>query len=131
MQLSSRIRTAISALVELASREDCCGRTVTLAELASGRGLSPAYLEQLFGRLRRTGLVVSARGPGGGYRLAKPPGLVAIAEIVAALEEAEPAEPGCPCCDALWQGLDRHMALYLRRVTLEDVVRQRLDHLTS
>lgn len=127
LPLSSRVRTAVTALVELASRDDCCARPVRLAELAARWELSQTYLEQLFGRLRRAGLVESARGPGGGYRLARAPAQMHIAEVVAALHEApgpgSDAEPGCPRCEALWTGLDRHVEIYLRRVTLEDVVR--------
>ena len=78
MRLSTRGRYAVMAMVELAARQQGCssdpqpGRPVSLAELAQAQLLSLAYLEQLFGHLRRSGLVASARGPGGGYRLARP-----------------------------------------------------------
>lgn len=78
MRLSTRGRYAVMAMVELAARDDSAageGKAsrgqVSLAEIASAQHLSLAYLEQLFGPLRRAGLVVSTRGPGGGYRLAR------------------------------------------------------------
>jgi Rrf2 family iron-sulfur cluster assembly transcriptional regulator len=64
MQLSTRGRYAVMAMVELACRD--AASPVTLAELATSQQLSQCYLEQLFGALRRAGLVVAARGPGGG-----------------------------------------------------------------
>ena len=73
MQLSTRGRYAVMAMVDLATRQalGCeCG-PICLAEIAARQQLSLSYLEQLFGKLRRAGLVASARGPGGGYRLAR------------------------------------------------------------
>ncbi len=60
---------------------------MSLAEIAACQCLSQCYLEQLFGKLRRAGLVASARGPAGGYRLARPAGEVTIAEIMLAVDE--------------------------------------------
>ncbi len=60
---------------------------VCLADIAGRQQLSQSYLEQLFGKLRRADLVYSARGPGGGYRLARPANEIAIADIVAAVDE--------------------------------------------
>ena len=77
-----------------------CG-PVCLAEIAARQKLSQSYLEQLFAKLRRAGLVASARGPGGGYRLARGPEAIAIADIIAAVDEpiqataARMAAPGC------------------------------------
>src|SRR5579859_2345506 len=89
MQLSTRGRYAVMALVDLATRQTLgceCG-PICLAEIAARQKLSQAYLEQLFGKLRRAGLVASARGPGGGYRLARPSNMIAISDIVAAVEK--------------------------------------------
>jgi Rrf2 family iron-sulfur cluster assembly transcriptional regulator len=74
VQLSTRGRYAVMAMVDMATRQTLgceCG-PICLAEIAARQKLSQAYLEQLFGKLRRAGLVGSARGPGGGYRLADP-----------------------------------------------------------
>ena len=89
MQLSTRGRYAVMAMVDLASRQTVgceCG-PVCLAEVAASQQLSLSYLEQLFARLRRAGLVASARGPGGGYRLARDSDRITIAAIIAAVDE--------------------------------------------
>ena len=101
MQLSTRGRYAVMAMVDLATRQTLgceCG-PVCLAEIAARQKLSQAYLEQLFGKLRRAGLVGSARGPGGGYRLARSSEAIAIADIIAAVDEpihATRCEDGSP-----------------------------------
>jgi Rrf2 family iron-sulfur cluster assembly transcriptional regulator len=134
MRLSTRGRYAVMAMVELAAREGCEGRgQVSLAEIAQAQQLSLAYLEQLFGPLRRAGLVASARGPGGGYRLAKPAAAVSISEIVHAVDEpiqATRCEEGGPGCMAgqrclthdLWAELGDQIRLFLEGVTLADVI---------
>ena len=145
MQLSTRGRYAVMALVDLATRQTLgceCG-PVCLAEIAARQKLSLAYLEQLFGRLRRAGLVGSARGPGGGYRLARSSDVMTIADIIAAVEEPIRAtrcadgSPGCieggdgvgPArCQThdLWEELGRQIHLFLDGVTLADVVAGRV-----
>jgi Rrf2 family iron-sulfur cluster assembly transcriptional regulator len=139
MRLSTRGRYAVMAMVELASRQQGCtagpraGRPVSLAELAQAQQLSLAYLEQLFGHLRRAGLVASARGPGGGYRLARPPEAIAVADIVDAVDEpirATRCEEGSPGClngercltHDLWSELGEQIRLFLAHVSLADVV---------
>jgi len=142
MRLSTRGRYAVMAMVEMASRDsqgqaNPDGRPVSLAEIAAAQHLSVAYLEQLFGRLRRAGLVASARGPGGGYRLARPAAEIAIAEVVEAAEEpivATRCEAGSPGCLAgmrclthdLWAELGDQIRLFLAGVTLADVVEGRI-----
>lgn len=145
MQLSTRGRYAVMAMVDLATRQTLgceCG-PVCIAEIANRQKLSPAYLEQLFGRLRRAGLVASARGPGGGYRLARGSDAIAIAEIIAAVDEpihATRCEGGGPgCIDAgpegptkcqthdLWEELGRQIRLFLQGVSLADVVAGRVQ----
>ena len=137
MQLSTRARYAVMAMVELACREQSGqGAPVTLAQIAGSQQLSLCYLEQLFGGLRRAGLVHSARGPGGGYRLGHPAAEVPIAAIVDAVEEAVratrcTAESGCMRGDDggqtqcrthdLWNELERQIRLFLSGITLADV----------
>src|SRR5450631_2792817 len=77
MQLSTRGRYAVMAMTELAGHED--DRAVSLAAIAERQQISRPYLEQLFARLRRRGLVNSVRGPGGGYRLARPAADLSVA----------------------------------------------------
>jgi Rrf2 family iron-sulfur cluster assembly transcriptional regulator len=142
MQLSTRARYAVMALVDLAAQDACCG-PVSLSCVAERQQLSLCYLEQLFGPLRRAGLVISARGPGGGYRLARPAGSIAIAEIIDAVDEpiratrCAQAGQGClrgaagvqkPCATHdLWAELGRQIDLFLRAVTLADVVQGRVS----
>lgn len=135
MQLSTRGRSAVIALVDLAAREQlaCASQPVSLAEIAGRQGISPAYLEQLFGRLRRAGLVVSVRGPGGGYCLARPAAQTSIATVVRAVDEGSAQA----CCleghdiadgptAALWQELCQRIHDFLDAVTLADVVNGKL-----
>ncbi len=136
VRLSTRGRYAVMAMVELAAREAAAPegrRQVSLAEIATAQHISLAYLEQLFGPLRRSGLVASARGPGGGYRLARPAPEISIAEIVDAADEpihATRCEEGGPGCLAgqrclthdLWAELGDHIRLFLAGVSLADVV---------
>jgi Rrf2 family transcriptional regulator, iron-sulfur cluster assembly transcription factor len=144
MRLSTRGRYAVMAMVELATRQQACGagqggpeRPVSLAEIAQAQQLSLAYLEQLFGHLRRGGLVASARGPGGGYRLARPAAAIAIAEVVEAVDEpirATRCDEGAPGCLAghrclthdLWSELGEQIRLFLSHMTLADVVAGRV-----
>ena len=110
------------AMVDLATRQTLgceCG-PICLAEIAARQKLSQAYLEQLFGKLRRAGLVDSARGPGGGYRLAYASDTMTIADIVAAVDEPmlatrtkDDSETGlrCPSHD-LWDELGRQIRMF-------------------
>lgn len=140
MRLSTRGRYAVMAMVELAARESAAPparRQVSLADIAQAQLLSLAYLEQLFGPLRRAGLVASARGPGGGYRLARPACEISISSIIDAVDEpihATRCEDGGPGCLAgqrclthdLWAELGDQIALFLRGVTLADVIERRV-----
>jgi Rrf2 family iron-sulfur cluster assembly transcriptional regulator len=133
------------AMVDLATRQTLgceCG-PICLAEIAARQRLSQAYLEQLFGKLRRAGLVESARGPGGGYRLARSSLAIAIADIIAAVDEPTRAtrctSASIGCIDGigddgpsrcqthdLWEELGRQIQLFLRGVTLADVIAGRI-----
>lgn len=139
VRLSTRGRYAVMAMVELAAREDggSLARQVSLAEIAGAQHLSTAYLEQLFGPLRRSGLVASARGPGGGYRLARPATEISIADIIVAVEEpiqATRCDEGGPGCLAgqrclthdLWAELGDQIRLFLGGVSLADVIGDRV-----
>lgn len=140
MQLSTKGRYAVMAMVDLASRQSLgceCG-PVCLAEIAASQQLSLSYLEQLFGKLRKAGLVASARGPGGGYRLARDSDRISIAAIIAAVDEPIRAtrcdDQSGPClalpgqlterCQThdLWAELGRQISFFLDGMTLADVV---------
>src|ERR1700681_4180339 len=85
MRLSTKGRYAVMAMVDLA--EHSAGNPVSLAEIAENQEISLSYLEQLFAKLRKGGLVVSVRGPGGGYRLSRPASELRIADIIVAVDE--------------------------------------------
>ena len=121
MQLSTRARYAVMAMTELACRECRDARPVALSDIAAKQQLSLCYLEQIFGGLRRAGLVTSARGPGGGYRLTRPAASVTVADILAAVDEPLRADHG-----DLWAELGRQIFLFLSAITLDDVVAGRV-----
>ncbi len=87
MKLSTKARYAVTAMMDLALHEK--SHPVTLADISQFQGISLSYLEQLFAKLRKQGLVRGVRGPGGGYRLARPAGEISVAEIVSAINDSE------------------------------------------
>ena len=137
MRLSTKGRYAVMAMADLAVAD--VGKPVPLADVAQRQEISLSYLEQLFGRLRRAGLVSSVRGPGGGYRIARDPAVVRIADIVLAVDEplsATRCTPGatngchsrrghCLTHD-LWEELGRQIHVFLSAVTLADVCAKRV-----
>jgi Rrf2 family iron-sulfur cluster assembly transcriptional regulator len=129
MRLTTKGRYAVVAMVDIAA--NCCGKPITLAEIAERQSISLSYLEQLFCKLRKKGLVQSARGPGGGYRLARDPGATRIADIVMAVDEpmlgcGEPADPGRgDPTDRLWLALGREIERFLGSVSLADLLEQK------
>lgn len=85
MKLSTKGRYAVTAMMDLAIHD--YEGPVTLADISNCQGISLSYLEQLFAKLRKSGLVEGVRGPGGGYRLGKPASQISIADIIAAVDE--------------------------------------------
>jgi Rrf2 family iron-sulfur cluster assembly transcriptional regulator len=85
MKLSTKGRYAMVAMVDLASQPE--DSMISLSDLSRRQSISLAYLEQLFVKLRRAGLVESARGPGGGYRLARAPSTIRVSEVLEAVDE--------------------------------------------
>jgi len=138
MRLSTKGRYAVMAMTDLARRQDEPCRAVALADIAARQEISLSYLEQLFSRLRRKGLVQSARGPGGGYRLARSAAETSIAEIVLAVDEplraTRCAAQGRGCMlkgercmtHDLWEDLGHRIEDYLASVSLADVISGRL-----
>jgi Rrf2 family iron-sulfur cluster assembly transcriptional regulator len=130
MRLTTKGRFAVTAMVDLAMRGD--HSPVTLAGISERQKISLSYLEQLFGKLRRNNIVSSVRGPGGGYRLARPATQIPISEIILAVDEPLDAT-SCggkgDCMDGnacitheLWQGLTKTIYAYLAEVTLQQMV---------
>ena len=137
MKLTTKGRYAVAAMADLAANAG--DAPVALAEIADRQGMSLAYLEQIFARLRREGLVSSARGVAGGYRLARRAADIRIADIVAAADEEirttaceRGSQTGCRGANArclthdLWDELGRQIEIFLNAVTLEDVLARRV-----
>jgi Rrf2 family iron-sulfur cluster assembly transcriptional regulator len=126
MRLSTKGRYAVTAMLDLAIRYE--EGPVTLADISETQGISLSYLEQLFARLRKTGLVDSMRGPGGGYRLACPPQDISIAQVINAIGEGidvtlcggkEDCQEGERCLThALWNRLGAEIYNFLDDITL-------------
>ncbi len=137
MKLSTKGRYAVMAMADLAIRST--GKPVSLADIATRQEISLSYLEQLFGKLRRGGLVKSVRGPGGGYLLSRVPAELRVSDIVLAVDEpikATRCSPGSPKgCHSderrcithdLWEELGNQIYMFLSSVSLEDVVARRV-----
>ena len=137
MKLSTKCRYAVMAMVDLAA--NASAKPVALADVADRQDISLSYLEQLFGKLRKAGLVKSVRGPGGGYLLAHGPTDTRVADIIMAVDEpiqttrCTPGSPqGCQADRArclthdLWEELGNQIYLYLSSVSLEDVVEKKV-----
>lgn len=130
MKLTTKGRYAVTAMLDLGLRYD--QGVVTLADIAKRQGISLSYLEQLFAKLRRVGLVNSVRGPGGGYNLAKDPSEISVAEIILAINENIDARRcgGTSDCVGgdrclthdLWEGLSERIYDFLAEITLGDLV---------
>lgn len=130
MRLTTKGRFAVTAMVDLAMRGDA--NPVTLAGISERQKISLSYLEQLFGKLRRNNIVTSVRGPGGGYRLARPAKEIPISAIVVAVDEAldttecegrgDCREGGECLTHELWLGLTKTIYSYLAEVNLQQLV---------
>jgi Rrf2 family iron-sulfur cluster assembly transcriptional regulator len=141
MQLSTKGRYAVMAMTDLAGRGG--DRAVSVSEIAERQQISQAYLEQIFARLRRRGIVTSHRGPGGGYRLARPAAETTVADVVIAVDEPLRAircggghtgcmKDGARCLTHdLWEETGRHLRDYLASVSLADVASGRLRRTTE
>jgi Rrf2 family iron-sulfur cluster assembly transcriptional regulator len=143
MRLTTKGRYAVMAMADLGRNAAGAG-TVRLQEIAARQTISLAYLEQLFARLKRAGLVEGVRGPQGGYRLARPAESMSVADIIAAVDERI-ATTACRAGGALgctgkaerclahnlWAALGRRIEDYLGQVSLADLVAGRVDGATA
>lgn len=126
MKLTTKGRYAVTAMLDLAIHG--ASGPVCLADIAARQDISLSYLEQLFTRLRKRGLVLSTRGPGGGYQLCVPAAQVSVAEVVAAVDESldttrcageRDCQNGERCLThQLWEDLGSHIHAYLSGITL-------------
>ena len=130
MKLTTKGRYAVTAMLDLAFH--CGPSPVKLAEISARQGISLSYLEQLFTRLRKEGLVASTRGPGGGYSLNRPAERIAIAEVIMAVDESVDTTRcgGLSNCHndqrclthELWTDLSAQIRNFLTEITLGDLV---------
>jgi Rrf2 family transcriptional regulator, iron-sulfur cluster assembly transcription factor len=130
MKLSTKGRFAITAMMDIAIHE----RTgpVTLIGISDRQGISMSYLEQMFAKLRKGGLVEGIRGPGGGYRLARRPDQISVADIIDALgdtmnltrlkqhQDGPEVEEELPLTEKLWQQFDQQLHDFLDGITLDE-----------
>ncbi len=132
MKLSTKGRYAMVALADMALQP--AGTLITLGEISKRQDISLPYLEQLFVKLRRDGLVESVRGPGGGYRLARPSSEIRVVEILAAVDETVSAmhkgagasggasgSRAQSLTNRWWEGLSAHVYVFLHQTRLSDV----------
>lgn len=137
MILSTKGRYAVMALVDMAARGD--DKPVSLASIAQAQEIPLAYLEQIFAKLKKAGLVLSVRGPGGGYKLAQPAAQTMVSDIVIAAEEMiemtrchKEGTGGCMSKKSmclthdLWNGLTQQIQVYLAAISLEDICERRV-----
>jgi Rrf2 family iron-sulfur cluster assembly transcriptional regulator len=137
MKLSTKGRYAMVALADIALQTKA--DLVPLGDISKRQDISLPYLEQLFVKLRRAGLVDSVRGPGGGYRLAKPASEIRVVEVLAAVDETVDAmHKGAGASGAvsgsraqsltnrLWEGLSAHVYVFLHQTRLSDVIENEL-----
>ncbi|MFA3915659.1 Rrf2 family transcriptional regulator [Ruegeria hyattellae] len=137
MKLSTKGRYAMVALADMALQPE--ETLVTLGEISGRQDISLPYLEQLFVKLRRAELVSSVRGPGGGYRLARPASEIRIVEILAAVDETVDAmhkgagasggasgSRAQSLTNRLWESLSAHVYVFLHQTRLSDVIKNDL-----
>ncbi|RUO23613.1 Fe-S cluster assembly transcriptional regulator IscR [Aliidiomarina iranensis] len=132
MRLTSKGRYAVTAMLDVALHKD--KGPVPLADISERQGISLSYLEQLFARLRRSGIVSSVRGPGGGYQLGREASEISVASVIHAVDESIDAtrcqgksdcHGGARCLThSLWSGLSERIDEFLSAITLAELVAQ-------
>ncbi len=132
MRLTTKGRYAVTAMLDLAFHSQI--KPVTLTDIATRQTISLSYLEQLFSRLRRAGMVTGVRGPGGGYKLSKESNEITISDIILAVDEQVDltnceSKANCqneqPCLTHdLWMGLSHTVRNYLDGITLGELLAQ-------
>lgn len=136
MRLTTKGRFAVTAMIDLATNAQ--NGAVKLNAISERQKISLSYLEQLFSKLRRAGLVESIRGPGGGYILGKPAEQINIAQIITAAEDSLDAtlcsgkancHSGAPCLTHnLWENLNHTIHNYLSGITLAGLLAEQPQH---
>jgi Rrf2 family iron-sulfur cluster assembly transcriptional regulator len=132
MRLTTKGRYAVTAMLDLALHAQ--EKPITLADISQRQGISLSYLEQLFSRMRKQGLVTSARGPGGGYRLSRDANAINVAQVIAAVDEKVnvtrcegrgDCQNGGPCLThELWCNLSDQIYDFLNGISLGQLVEE-------
>lgn len=135
MKLTTKGRYAVTAVLDLSFHQE--EGPVSLADISSRQNISLSYLEQLFARLRRNNIVVSTRGPGGGYSLSRLPEEISMAEIIVSVDESydatscgnNPVEGGCSGSQQclthdLWSELSKEIHNFLNGISLAELKSQ-------
>ncbi|MCK9529928.1 MAG: Fe-S cluster assembly transcriptional regulator IscR [Gammaproteobacteria bacterium] len=130
MRLTTKGRYAVTAMLDLALHYS--QGPITLADISQRQGISLSYLEQLFSKLRKNGLVDSARGPGGGYRLSREASDICIADVITAVDEKVDAmrcggkgncqDNGKCLTHELWCDLSNQIYEFLKGINLAQLV---------
>lgn len=133
MRLTTKGKYAVTAMLDLAFHSQL--KPVTLTDIANRQTISLSYLEQLFARLRKAGMVNGVRGPGGGYQLSRDTHAINVAEIIAAVDEVVDStkcggksncQDGQPCLThELWMGLSEQIREYLSGISLGDLLERK------
>ena len=133
MRLTTRGRYAVTAMLDLTLHAQ--NKPISLADISERQSISLSYLEQLFSRLRQSGLVSSVRGPGGGYHLGRSSDLIFVAQIIDAVNESIDTtscqgKGGCQGGEIclthnLWQDLSTQIYNFLSGISLADLVAKR------
>ena len=133
MRLTAKGRYAVTAMLDLAVHQ--ADGPISLADISRRQGISLSYLEQLFAKLRKSSLVTSVRGPGGGYRLDRSPGEIFVAEIVDSVDENVDAtrcsgkadcQHGEMCLShQLWAELSDEIHHFLAGIDLASIIAKR------
>lgn len=143
MKLTSKARYAVMAVADLALYSYLEKNTIILKDIARRQDISISYLEQLFAKLRKTGIVNSLRGPGGGYYLARNPLHISVWEIITAVDETielSRCDGNGNCLHGekcithnLWNELTRTISAYLKQATIGSILKDycRSDHLSE
>jgi len=132
MRLTTKGRYAVTAMLDLAIHYK--DGPITLADISQRQGISLSYLEQLFARLRKCGLIESARGPGGGYKLSRPAVEIAVGDVISAVDEKVDAtrcggHGNCQEDDRcltheLWMDLSEQIFQFLQKISLGELVKR-------
>lgn len=139
MKLTSKGRYAVTAMIDIALNQE--KGAITLSLISERQAISLSYLEQLFSKLKKAGLVSSARGPGGGYRLSRAASEISISEIISAVDESvdprkcegkENCLGGVRCLShELWSDLSEMIDSFLKEITLQVVMDQKKERLVQ